>query len=201
MKLSKFGSVALASVALTILGCGKKSKSDGAKITVNPKSPIVITGNIKIGRPGSELSIDGPWFKFTVKMDNQTEEEITVVAMMAKVTGSNQAGVFETNEVTIDPSSDDYSTDLLLCVYRHFGTFPPKNLENTDESDNSLYLPSTLNPAACIDGTKTFYIGGNPNPGVNGSYHYTGKMTLLGWFGTYDDPTDRFEKDVYFVTQ
>jgi len=185
-------------LALTTLACGKKGKAENAKLKINPTKPIVITGDIKIGGADG-TTVTGPWYKFTVKMENGTDETITIVSVIAEATGSD-GGTFKTVENTFDPSMGDYSTEFYECFYRSFGEFKPKKEAPNDP--DSLHFPSTdNNNTNCRSGTVTFYSSGNPKSEISKNYRYNGKLKIIGWFGTYDDPTDRFEKTVYFSTQ
>ncbi len=201
VKLRSVIALGLTSAMVFTLGCSGKTKSDGASIEINPERPIVIGASIKIG--SDETEIVGPWFKFTVPFDNQTDEIITVVSVQTEVTGTSENGRFETVDGTYDPSTNNYSTDFIECNYRHYGEFAPKNrATGSPTTDDLLHLASGGgNPTGCATGTVTFYAQGNPDPGTGGSYNFSGKLKVVGWFGTYENPTDRFEKTVYFSTQ
>jgi hypothetical protein len=183
------------------VACGKKKmRSDDALMEINPERPIVITGSITIGPPDSGIVIKGPWFKFTVSMDNQTDEMITIVSVTSKVSGMDESGSFKDTETTFDPSSNNYSTLNYNCVYHSYGSFVVNNSKIPSTLDDSLFLSNENNPAGCSYGTITFYAPDNPSSNT-GAYTYHGKFKILGWFGTYDDPTDRFEKVINFTTQ
>lgn len=190
------------SVAALGLACGKKKmRSDDAIMEINPERPIVITGSITIGPPDSGIVIKGPWFKFTVSMDNQTDDKITVVSLTSKVSGIDSSGMIQTSENTFDPSSNNYSTLTYNCVYRSYGTFDKNNTAvGSSTLDDSLFLSNENNPSGCTYGGVTFYAPDNPTS-LTGNYSYHGQLKVLGWFGTYDDPTDRFEKTINFTTQ
>jgi hypothetical protein len=52
---------------------------------------------------------------------------------------------------------------------------------------------------AGVASNVVFYLGGNPTDVQ--SYNYSVKLKPVGWFGEYDQPTDRFEKTLTFHTQ
>lgn len=177
-------------LVLTQCGGDKSQRSDDAKIAVLPESPIVFTSKTVVN--GTDVS--PPWFRFQVELDNQTDSIITVVGLKIKVTATIN-GVVTNNETSFDPSQYNYSTDVLTCNYAFFGEFAvgEKKRLRIDHTNGS-----------CNNGSVLFYVGANPKPDDDlnpAAYRYRVELQPLGWFGAQDDPTDRFQKKVYFYSQ
>jgi hypothetical protein len=185
----------LLAMAMGTLSCGKKTKSDGARITLNPKRPVVITGKFSFDNNGSIVEVIGPWFKYNINVENKTDEEFVIVSAQLEITGVDGYGGFSTVKTTFDPSQSNFSTETLVCAYSTFGTWLP--------DEEKPVLSTSATPACNFPaGTAvTFFASGNPDPGTSQNFHYQGKLKLVGWFGTYTDATDRFEKTIYFTTQ
>jgi len=112
-----------------------------------------------------------------------------------EITGVDASGAFTTVKTTYDPSQSNYSTETLICSYSTFGSWIP---------DEKKPIISVSGDPACdapAGSAVTLYSSGNPDPGLSQNFHYQGKLKLVGWFGTYTEATDRFEKTVYFTTQ
>jgi len=164
--------------------CGKDdSKESGAKFTISPKKPIVITAKVSDGTK----EYNPPWFEFRLSLDNRTGDVVTIVAVELEITGIDEMGQPSTRTVAVAPSDFNWSTDTFECNYFSFGTWQ----KNEDET----FLLDTGNPA-CL-GFPVFRIPDNPK----GSYRYRVKMKPLGYFGDFGEANDRFEKYQYFHTQ
>lgn len=196
--------------ALLVFGaaqCSNKGKSSKIDLEVTPDQPIVITGDFKIG----DRTISSPWFKFKVKVTNNSDEPVTILSLSMIVDGFSTDGQFIEKKATIGPSDANFTmdctTDITWSVeYDTFGTFDP------GESKYLYLVPSLSSPSpnigACSTATATInkvwlYLGGNPNKDTDhvSSYSYRVTLTPVGWFGTNEEPTDRFEKSIYFSTQ
>jgi hypothetical protein len=177
-------------LALSQLSCsGKKSKSFNAVATVIPPVPIVFTVDTK---DSAGRTVTAPWYEFHINVENKTGDTFTIVAIKIETTGLDATGTFSTVKAQGVPSDYDYSLQNLSCSYGSFGTWAP--------GDN---LPLSLTgTGGCQSGIAGFQIGGNPNPGgANPILHYTVKVEILGWFGTFNEATDRFDRTIYFTTQ
>lgn len=183
-------------ICLNILSCGgEASKSEQTSIEVLPESPIVITADIK------DPSITAPWFRFQVKVTNTSDQPLTIVSLEVKVqayiNGTNQEKTSAT-----DPSefNVDGATPQDSCEYSSFGVIQP--------GETSFLVPTLYgdptNPPTCGIDRLTFYSQSNPkdpssNTGTPPRYRVT--VRPIGWFGTEDNPTDRYTKTFQFSTQ
>lgn len=185
--------LALLCLSVFLVQCNKKSKSDLAEFTVAPSRPVVITAPITYtSSSGNEITLNGPWFKFRVSMNNLTGDTVTIISLKAQVTGTDSTGAAQVTEVAYDPAENNFSNNNLTCNYGDFGQF-------VDKEDSFLGL-TNLNIAGCPQGALVFPIGGLTDP-KTGSYRYRVKVTAIGWFGTAANPKDRFQKSFYFSTQ
>lgn len=184
----------------TLTSCGNNnSKSDKAKISIIPGKPIVITADTKIG----DKEIPAPWFNFRASMSNNSDTTVTIIALELEITGVGKTGTTTTGKAGFVATDFNETIQYLApgatapvnveCKYRYFAQLDPS-------TSSELKLMG----AASVCGTPTpvFYIGNNPTGPDNApNYRYTVKIKPLGWFGTYDLPTDRFEKTQTFYTQ
>lgn len=187
--LRQFAITVISFVALT--GCGAKNKSQLAGVQIVPDQPIVFTAGINIPMGTTVVAVNPPWFRFGVNLNNKTGDDVTIISMTATVSAISPSGQMQTAVKTFDPSTFDYSTDLISCTYYTFGTF----------ADNQSG-PLTLTGAGggCSAGEPVFYMSALPSVGT-GYYTYTVSLEIDGWFGTETAPKDRFQRLVYFTTQ
>lgn len=178
----------------------------GVQISVAPKSPIVIDGDFK--RPNGP-TVSGPWFKFSVNVDNPTAEPITVVAVNVTVAAQASQDTSVIYKRTLVPSDSNYTMACTAGLawtaeYDSFGVIQP------GESHNLYLVPSNAAPGVgvCTEMGATMdpawlYVGGNPDPekGEASSYSYNVQLELVGWYGTPEQPTSRFNKTLVFRTQ
>ena len=169
--------------------CSKaKTKSSMASFSVLPTNPIVIDGD-SVDAAGN--SIKGPWFDFRVNMVNGTGDTVTIVSLMITLYEEDASGNIVTTTVSKNPSDFDSSTDSLVCNYFSFGTWTPGQTQNFQISNAN---------SACT-GEPIFYIGGNSSGSNKSNFRYRVVVQPLGWFGTYNAPTDRFDTQFTFYTQ
>ncbi len=179
-------------LGLSACGGGGGGKSANTRLRILPEKPIVILGPTK-DQAGQD--IDGPWFEFGMEVTNNTDETITVKALVAEVTAQDETGQFVTGTATW--AATQVSKTVLIagedfsCTYTNFGEIAPLATE-------ALVLDNGV--AQCLTAPR-FTVGSNES-GVNGSnFRYRVKVKPLGWFGTDTNPSDRFEKSVTFFTQ
>lgn len=174
--------------------CSKAAnKSSGATFTVLPDKPIVIIGD-SVDTQGN--AVKGPWFNFRLSMTNNTSDTVTIVSLNVTLYEPDSTGQVTPKIISFSPSDFNYSTtdssgNTLQCQYYSFGTW-------TNGQTNPIKMDN--GNAACA-GYPIFYIGSNTvGPNAN-SYHYRVVVRPLGWFGTYNVPTDRFDTNFTFYTQ
>lgn len=185
-----------------IVQCGGKStKSSQVEIVLSPENPVVITSDADISNGGKSTEIKAPWFKFRVKIDNQADEPVTVVALHVEVTGMDESGMMTTVKKDFDPGSFNYSLLDAACSYGDFGEFDRRgDSAGTGGYYNKTALYISTGDSRCIGGGTGasagvfFYFDGAPKPPSGSSnYRYSLKIQPLGWFGTRLEPTDRFD--------
>lgn len=188
---SKTFKIAMSALFLmTLAECSKgKSKSDGAEFTVLPVSPIVITGDVN--DPNGK-TIKGPWFNFRLTMKNNTEGAITIVALTAQIFAEDESGQQVTSDFSVNPADFNHTiTDVTDCKYFYFGTWAvgeDKSFELTDGQ-------------AVCKGVPLMYVGDNKSGSSGKNFRYRVVVKPQGWFGTFDKPLDRFDKQFTFYTQ
>lgn len=191
MKVGRFSRFFLLGVGFTLslAQCGDKtSRSDNAKLAILPESPIVI--NSKIALPSGELQ--GPWYRFQLELENNTDATITIVALKI-TTQAIVDGQAQTNDTTFDPSAFNYSTETETCTYSFFGEFPAGTTSRLEITPNE--------GGTCLTAFPVFYVGNLPLSKTAPNFRYRVEAQPLGWFGPRNDPTDRFDKKVFFYTQ
>jgi hypothetical protein len=193
--------------ALTAVQCSNDGKAAQVSMTVNPKQPIVFTGNFTI--PGTTSVVSSPWFEFTVSVNNNSNEAVTIIGIQVTVNGTTTSGQTVTNTKTLLPS--DLNTTLACTggttynlTYSSFGTISPNSSMNLQFTIDPTVAAAA--PAACTlptASTATFFVGGNPDIATSKVQNYSYQVQLQpeGWFGTLIKPADRFVKTVYFSTK
>lgn len=190
-------------MGLGVLRCGAKGKSADVDFSVTPDSPIVITGDFKVG----DKTVKAPWFSFGGTVTNNSDEEVTIVALEMTVTGTTINGGFISKNVTVTPSDFDFSVacnddTTWQSAFVSFGTY-------ASGQSADLQLPATPTaPADCAGVVSASYeakifVGSNPSKDGDqvSSYNFTVYAKPLGWFGSYNKPTARFEKNIVFMTE
>ncbi|MES2855166.1 MAG: hypothetical protein V4692_04860 [Bdellovibrionota bacterium] len=161
---------------LTLLGtttsCGKK-RSDDVTFTLNPSRPVIIEAGFKFPDDTATTDID---------------ESLTVTGPWYKYRFSIKNNASDT--VTI------VSIESEIKGYKNGATVTGTSSHASDiEATPYLAIAAT---GAEATSPFTFYSDGLPKAD---GLRYTVRMRVLGWFGSYDDPKERFEKVITFVTQ
>jgi hypothetical protein len=182
-----------AACALFLVGlaqCSKaKTKSEEVTFSVLPDRPIVIDGDT-VDSHGNKVK--APWFQFRLSVNNKSGSTVTVVAFQVTVYGQSSSGSTQSTPASFSSTDFNYTTDLLDCEYPSFGEFP------TGKGDQALSLS---NANTNCTAQPIFFVG-NGTSGVSGSnFRYRVVVKPQGWFGTYADPSDRFEQTFTFYTQ
>jgi hypothetical protein len=195
----------LLTMALGLAQCSKKTKSQDVLITVTPTSPIVFTSDFSTTKGGNVVVIKGPWFSFTVQIDNQSDTPITLIGLHIDVTGFDASN----NPVTVGqdfvPTADNYSTLTQSCTYSDFGEFEAKG-QTSGTPPNQLTSSGTMfetpsGSTGCTSGPVLFFAQGNPKPASTALIRYTVKVSPIGYFGKRNAPTDRFDGSTTIYTQ
>lgn len=193
--------------AVAICACGKKSKSSDVTISVQPSQPIVFTSDLSYQNGTTTVKIKAPWFKFGVSMNNTSDQPITIIGLHIEVSSTDSTGQTKTNSVDLDPSTSNYTVttggNTITCTYTDFGQFDVKGVPGGPSFNNTtLYsIPSAGSTTGCPIVAPTFYIGSNPIETDQTSFIYRVKVKPLGWFGTRNQPADRYEGTFTFSTQ
>lgn len=191
--------LALFSVAF-LAQCKKDSGSGKVKFEILPKKPIVFTADIEI----NGQTVSAPWFEFRVKAANSSAEKaVTITALKVTVAGVDDSGLLVTNERTFVPSDFDFSLTIgdssIDCNFSHFGEL--------DSGQTWTYLKLLGARSTCYSGVDsgtlvpTFYVGSNPSGGASKNFNYSVELNPMGWFGSFDEPEDRFDGETSFYTQ
>jgi len=166
--------------------CNEKGESHKAKFTVMPEKPIVILADTTV----NGQDVKGPWFRFKLRMRNDSSQTITIVALQLKIT-SVVDPVASPFTKAWDAGSFNINTDTLTCLFTYFGEWLP-NTEN-----EFMLLPD---PGTCPF-TPIFVVSGLPTDDNATVFRYRVEVEPMGWFGDADNPTDRFQKRFTFYTQ
>lgn len=181
--------MSLVAIAALVSCSGAKSKSQAAAVEVLPPKPIVITGPTLDGKG---TKVEGPWFNFRMKMTNSTTESITIVALELEVIGQGSSGQPESKTVSFAPSEYNFSlNENTECKYTGFGTWAVGESKAFTLTGASVDCPTV----------PVFIVGSNTKGASGRNYRYRVRAKPLGWFGTADEATDRFEKTITFFTQ
>lgn len=197
--LRAFNIVICLLVTVGIVSCGGGGSSKGSKTIVNivPPKPIVITGPTK-DSTGAE--IPGAWYRFSVSIDNPTDEEVTIIAVDVETTAQSPEGQTIVTKTTFTPSNFNFAlSDTVTCKYTSFGTF------GAASTGGVFWLDGQGDFITGCDRYAIFIVG-NQGTGPSGkNFRYRVKMKPQGWFGPEDLVTgnpsfDRYEKQVNFYT-
>jgi len=177
-----------------LLSCGGDAgKSSKTTISILPDRPIVITASLK------DPPVAAPWFRFQVKVQNDSDEPLTIISLQIRVRAYIN-GTLQEVTGAFDPSSfKPPSSSAAVCTYTSFGIIP---------AGGSLTLtPKLFNgttSADCNSLGAVFYAQSNPKDSSdpNGPPpRYVVTVEPLGWFGDESNPTDRYTKSFQFSTQ
>lgn len=193
-------------VVIAQVSCSGDSGVSDVKFRVVPNNPIVITGDINIGNK----IVKAPWFSFRVQVKNGSKKPVTLVAIQNALSIINDYGAEKTNEATFAPSVLNFSRVITVagedvtCNYEFnaFETIAANSTDFVELSVSANEVAGTTGCGAVTISSITFYSDSNPGVADSvSSYNYNVTMKPLGWFGTYADPEDRFEKQEFFSTQ
>lgn len=195
--LAQFKKLLLIVMVAPLITCGnKKSRSDASsEFRAVPDEPIVIIGDTK---DDVLRSIPGPWFFFMLKIKNtDATDSITIIALEVTISGTDADGMPFSVVKTFSASDFNHSVAQsggteLQCTYTNFGTFAP----GTGEQDVGVG-----GTGACEMPVTRFFIGGMPTKPQGAVYRFNVSVRPLGWFGTFDNPTDRFDTTIRFQTR
>jgi hypothetical protein len=174
------------------------TKSDLVEMTIAPAIPIVINGDFNVGTQ----VIRAPWFEYQVLVTNNSDEPVTIIGLQTNVAVPTKSGAPIVKQTTITPSDYNYSYKCadgssMEITFSDFGEIPAKTTKNLYLTYRGPLSPGCLAPDI---NPANIYVGGNPIADTN-SFDYSVQMTPQGWFGTYNEPKDRFEKTIYFKAQ
>lgn len=187
-------------VLFSFFGCGKKDKADDASFQTLPESPIVITAD-SLDWNGNKVK--QPWFSFRVNSVNGTGDTYTLLALAITVMGIDKSGALKSTELGAVPG--DFSITLVSgmtsyrCIFTNFGVWTPGADQKLMLKGDTTSLGANL--SCDNDYVPVFTIGDNPSGPSGKSFIYNVKVKPLGWFGNYDNPTDRFETSFKFRTK
>jgi hypothetical protein len=178
----------------------QQDPSSKVEVSVHPDTPIVLTADFHNGFK----YVKGPWFMAQIHLLNGSSDEITIIAARAHVETKNPAGQSFSRDLTITPSDFNYTLECgnsqqFDVKYDDFGEFPIGLGE---------YLSATYRrgvPVACNAIPRMtpikFYFDKLPTWKGQNDYVYSVRLTLIGWFGSRNNPTTRFEKTVEFQSR
>lgn len=185
------------------VSCGGNSDISKVDFSTVPENPIVITGPTKVG----DKKVDANWFSLRIKAKNASKKTVTLVAIKHVARVTSDYGVEIKTEFYGIPADFNFSYTVgdTSCSYEFnaFDPIPP----NTSETFITVSGAEKSGTAGCIATFQSdplvFYLGGNPTLEKDGvsSFAYSVDLVPLGWFGTYDEPEDRFEKTEFYQTQ
>ena len=181
-------SVLAFSAVLSLAQCkGGKTEAAKAEVTIAPQNPIVISADTTY----NGVKVSGPWSKFYLTMENDSNQPITVVAITGSVFSTS---TLKEQDISYDPNAVlSSSASATTCTYTSFGTWAVGEKKAFSAKNGSAF---------CDIDPVTFLMQGLEKPtDKNQSYRYRVVLKLLGWFGTFDNPTDRFERKFTFYTR
>lgn len=176
--------------ALLVVQCGgDESESSKVTLTANPESPIVITADSK-NQQGSTIS--WPWFSFTLSVENNSENPLTIIAVKYTTYPAEPGGA----PVEGGTASSDFNYSLVtgsLCTYVSFDVI---------EAGKSGNISATSAGSSCYPYSPVrFFASGLTKPKSGRNYRYRVVIELLGWFGTYNEQVSRLQKSITIITQ
>jgi hypothetical protein len=160
---------------LASLSCAKKDKD--VDFEVIPDRPVVIDSSITVKDKitGEKKTYNPPWYTFSIKLTNKSSKKITFVSMKAVVTGFIN-GETVTKDYNFDPGADSAGASWYYAV-----------LDAVDATGK----PGTYTSSGWIMAEL---------PKVDG-YVYSISLELIGWYGDYNTPEQRFSATFYHSTQ
>lgn len=168
-------------MVFALLGCSEE-ESDKVDATFEPSNPEVQFYDIPIylydnadGTPVTEL-VEGPWFKFKLKITNKSANQVVISNLNLVLTGvTTSQGIlksevqFSSKDIIANKKNPSAATQVIAVI--------PGNQALT---------------------TDFFYVSKLSDLVTTGVY--TVEATAIGWFGDVDAPSDRFEQKYFFTT-
>ncbi len=208
---------------ITLLpNCGAKKKSQEIGIAVLPEKPIVITADTK---DIFDKEIKAPWFMVRPVISNGSSSTLTVITIKFTTMGLDSSGGGMIEKTWSGMPSDFRWTrpqglSSHSCDFSHFGEFKPGAADQTlylggdkicqpcdingdpdPEFRDPLLLPSEpTSQGFCINRPR-FALGDGPGGPSMSFTAWNVQIQPIGWFGTFNDPEDRFMKISSFRTQ
>jgi hypothetical protein len=195
-QLMNYSRILFVLMALGLSQCGKKTKSQDVTITAAPTNPIVFLSDFQTTIGGTAKSIKAPWFEMIVNIDNQSTDDLVILALHVEVTGTDANGAVTVNKMDLIPAANNSSVTAngttITCDYSDFGTF-------TKGTKGALHF--TPSNTGCESGAVLFMVDGNPAPANTSSIQYQVKIQPVGFFGSITNPQDRFDNFGMIFTQ
>ena len=178
-------------LSLSLAQCSKKTKSQDVAISVTPNQPIVFTTAYQGNRGGSAVTLPGPWFNFSVTINNQTDTALTIIGVHIDIVGVDSNNQPATVSADFTPSQDNVTLNTIACTYLSYGTIAAG--ATTALAESSL--------AGCPSGTVFFVASGAPKPTNTALIRYMVTVKPVGYFSKDGQPTDRFDSSTVIYTQ
>lgn len=203
-QLGHIGKIIFPVILLLTAQCGGKSKSSDVKISVSPTNPIVFLNDFSYTGPsGNTVMIKGPYFQYTVQIENNSDEPLTLIGLHIEVSGTDETGTLSVVPTDYVPAQDNIASDSLTCIYADYGQFQKKG-DTPDTGDHGYSYSMYENPNGppeCPKGPVTFFAPGNPKPASTSTIRYSVVVKPIGYFGKRGAPTDRFTGQATIFTQ
>ena len=195
---------------LTLIQCGGDGgPSSQVSLSVTPSSPVVITSDLIIPVGASRVTVTAPYMAVNITISNASSETLNVSGIRFESTydstdKSGKVTTVESGPIDIGPSA------FTAFQYSYIKTTPACSSIDTAAQGTVAYCDQTLFAQLTQGQTHTlsfeasgmtqylmFYFSNLPkSDGKN--FVYRGKLTLLGYFGSPTNITNRLTKSIYF---
>lgn len=199
-----------------LVRCGGETGPSGQiTASVTPSSPLVVTSDLTIPISATEkYVVAAPYITIYMSVSNGSTETVNVSGFRYEVEYRSTDKSGRSSTVTAGPSEIGPSSYVSLYGTRVIKSSPTcigsasygqtgycdQNILAKLEPGQTITFTTTTTDASADDRPLKMYISGLPeSDGTNYAYRF--KVTLLGYFGTADNVTNRLNKSFYFTTQ
>ncbi len=169
----KFAICAVVLAGWSQVGCSD-SKSQQVDVSFTPRKPVVINADIKI-------------------LDYTTPDATDTITI---------ASPWFRSELEAKNNSDTPVTIVGFSAIVTSPTGETKEIKSKLGDSNGFYIATVAPGGSYSDPTLSWYFDGLPKGAAGqGSLRYRVSVVIVGWFGTPNDPQERFERKITFTTQ
>lgn len=190
---------------LSLLSCSEDDpKVSDVDIEFTPELPVVINADFKLvfgtGDEVVEFEVPGPWFKTSMRVNNNTNSKLVIVGISGTVTAFDSLGNQSESDFEIgvgdladpDATNPTFASNPLVAL--------AIAQARTAGNAAAVRLSDVLTDGLVTTGGTDYYVSELPESEGNLApiSSYTIRAEVQGWFGEFDQANKAFNKIVFF---